>query len=77
MRDVSTSSITDAFLATIAPSTAPRLREVLTSLVRHLHDFARETKLTHAEWRAGIALPSSRSTAATGSQKAGCRAQDQ
>jgi hydroxyquinol 1,2-dioxygenase len=56
MRDVSTSSITDAFLATIAPSTPPRLREVLTSLVRHLHDFARETKLTHAEWRAGIAL---------------------
>ena len=32
----------------------PRLREIMTSLVRHLHAFARETGLTHAEWLAGI-----------------------
>jgi hydroxyquinol 1,2-dioxygenase len=32
----------------------PRLAELLTSLVRHLHDFAREVRLTEDEWMAGI-----------------------
>ena len=32
----------------------PRLRAVLTSLIRHLHRFAVETSLTEAEWLAGI-----------------------
>lgn len=32
----------------------PRLAEVLTSLVRHLHDFTREVRLTEDEWMAGI-----------------------
>ena len=36
------------------PDTDPRLKEILKSLVTHLHDFARETNLTHAEWRKGI-----------------------
>ena len=33
---------------------APRLREVMTLLVRHLHSFVREAGLTHAEWQTGI-----------------------
>jgi catechol 1,2-dioxygenase len=32
----------------------PRLREVMQALVRHLHDFAREVRLTDAEWLAGM-----------------------
>jgi hydroxyquinol 1,2-dioxygenase len=32
----------------------PRLAELLTSLVRHLHDFAREVRLTEDEWMAAI-----------------------
>lgn len=32
----------------------PRLAEVLTSLVRHLHEFSREVRLTEDEWMAGI-----------------------
>lgn len=32
----------------------PRLREVLGSLVRHLHGFIRETRLTESEWMKGI-----------------------
>ena len=32
----------------------PRLAELLTSLVRHLHGFAREVRLTEAEWMAAI-----------------------
>jgi protocatechuate 3,4-dioxygenase beta subunit len=32
----------------------PRLREVMTLLIRHAHAFVREAALTHDEWRAGI-----------------------
>ena len=32
----------------------PRLAEILTSLVRHLHDFARDVRLTEDEWMAAI-----------------------
>jgi hydroxyquinol 1,2-dioxygenase len=32
----------------------PRLAEVMTALVRHLHDFAREVRLTEDEWMAAI-----------------------
>jgi hydroxyquinol 1,2-dioxygenase len=31
-----------------------RTRELLTALVQHLHDFAREVRLTEAEWMAAI-----------------------
>ncbi|MGM9488310.1 intradiol ring-cleavage dioxygenase [Ideonella sp. YS5] len=34
----------------------PRLREILGSLVRHLHGFIRETRLTEQEWIKGIAF---------------------
>jgi catechol 1,2-dioxygenase len=33
---------------------APRLREVMTLLIRHLHSFVREAALTEDEWRTGI-----------------------
>ena len=32
----------------------PRFKEVMTSLINHLHAFAREVKLTPEEWMAGI-----------------------
>jgi hydroxyquinol 1,2-dioxygenase len=32
----------------------PRTRELITALVRHLHDYAREVRLTEAEWMAAI-----------------------
>ena len=47
-------TITDAVLEAQAGCTDPRMQQVLTSLVRHLHDFAREVKLTEAEWMTGI-----------------------
>ena len=40
--------VTKAVLSEIARSKNPRLREILSALVRHLHDFAREVKLTEA-----------------------------
>lgn len=32
----------------------PRLREIIQSLVRHLHDFVKEVELTEAEWERAI-----------------------
>jgi Catechol dioxygenase N terminus len=47
---------TDNVIAAMGPKTSPRMREVMTGLVRHLHDFARETNLTVSEWMAGVEL---------------------
>ena len=56
MRTVTAENITKVFMGYLAEDTDPRLREIMGSLVRHLHDFARETRLTHEEWRRGIAF---------------------
>ena len=54
MRNVTQENITDVFMGYLGEGTDPRLREIMGSLVRHLHAFARETNLTHEEWRTGI-----------------------
>jgi hydroxyquinol 1,2-dioxygenase len=54
MRNINENTITPAVLASLAGCPDPRLLEVLSALVRHMHDFAREVKLTEAEWMAGI-----------------------
>lgn len=56
MRNVTRDNITEAFIGYMGQDTDPRLREVTTSLVKHLHAFAKEVNLTHAEWQAGIAF---------------------
>ncbi|UNI17586.1 Catechol 1,2-dioxygenase [Purpureocillium takamizusanense] len=40
----------------MGPATSPRLREVMSALIRHVHDFAREVQLTTDEWMAGVQL---------------------
>ncbi len=54
MRNVTSDNITDVFMSYFGPDTDPRLREVMLSLATHLHNFAKEVKLTHAEWEKGI-----------------------
>lgn len=54
MRNVTKDNITDIFMGYLSDDTDPRMREIMGSLVKHLHDFARETNLTHDEWRTGI-----------------------
>jgi hydroxyquinol 1,2-dioxygenase len=54
MRNVDQHTITQAVIERLADTQNPRLKEVLTSLITHLHDFAREVKLTEAEWFEGI-----------------------
>ena len=38
------------------PKATPRMKEVMSSLIKHLHDFAREVELTVDEWAEGVAL---------------------
>lgn len=54
MRNINEDTITQAVLASMAACSNDRLREVMTSLVQHLHSFARDVKLTEAEWFEGI-----------------------
>jgi hydroxyquinol 1,2-dioxygenase len=54
MRNIDQHNITEAFIARLSACDNARLTEVLTSLVGHLHDFVRETRLTEAEWMQGI-----------------------
>jgi catechol 1,2-dioxygenase len=46
--------ITNEVLRRFDATSDPRLRQIMQSLVKHLHAFAREVELTEAEWMAGI-----------------------
>ena len=48
--DTATAAVVESFAGT--PD--PRVREILTRLVPHLHDFVREVRPTLAEWKAAI-----------------------
>ncbi|KAL1952880.1 hypothetical protein VTO42DRAFT_4067 [Malbranchea cinnamomea] len=47
-----TKSVIDA----MGPKTSPRLRQIMTSLIHHIHEFAREVDLTVEEWAAGVEM---------------------
>ena len=48
--------VTRDALAVMESTPDPRLREIMMSLVRHLHAFVRETRLTEEEFREGTAI---------------------
>lgn len=50
MQLVTEDNITELAVERWATAADPRLAELMTALVRHLHDFAREVRLTEAEW---------------------------
>jgi hydroxyquinol 1,2-dioxygenase len=54
MRNLDQNTITDAVLARHANTENPRLKTVMSSLVKHLHAFARDVALTEDEWFKGI-----------------------
>ncbi len=54
MRNLDEATITQAVLARNSGAADARLCEVMTSLVQHLHAFARDIKLTEKEWQTGI-----------------------
>lgn len=54
MTDVIDPDLTDIVLERYSNTPNPRLREVLSGLIEHLHDFARKVNLTEEEWMVGI-----------------------
>lgn len=50
MRNQIEHDLTAAVLARVEGAVDPRFREVMTALIRHLHDFVREIELTEEEW---------------------------
>ncbi|OBC00410.1 hydroxyquinol 1,2-dioxygenase [Mycobacterium sp. 852013-50091_SCH5140682] len=46
--------LVDQVVASFAATPDPRLRELMGAVVRHLHAFLREVRLTEAEWTAAI-----------------------
>ncbi len=54
MRPIDADTITQAVIARHAAAGDARLRELMTSLVQHLHAFARDVKLTEAECTQGV-----------------------
>lgn len=54
MQNLSEANLTDAVIETFQSADNPRLQEILTCLVQHLHAFIRQVNLTEAEWLAGI-----------------------
>lgn len=54
MKTLTENNLTAAVLARLAKAPNPRMKDIMTSLIRHLHGFVRETGLTPAEWKMGI-----------------------
>jgi hydroxyquinol 1,2-dioxygenase len=54
MRNLNEANLTDAVLAKLEGAKDPRFKQIMESLVRHLHAFIRETELTEQEWMTGI-----------------------
>lgn len=54
MSEFDSINITQAVVERMAECPDPRFKQVMTSLVVHLHDFIREVQLTESEWLAAI-----------------------
>jgi len=56
MRNLSEANLTQTVIDSMKEGQDARTKEILTSLVRHLHAFIREVRLTKEEWLTGIEL---------------------
>ena len=54
LKDLNIENITDNVILINSQNPDARLKYVLERLVTHLHDFARETRLSEREWMAGL-----------------------
>jgi len=54
MRAINENTITDVALEQMAATPNPRMKQIMASLVRHLHAFTKEVDLTPEEWLEGI-----------------------
>ena len=53
----------------MAGCTDPRLRQVVTSVVRHLHAIVHEVEPTHEEWMAAVEFPTGIGHTCTGTRQ--------
>ncbi|GAA3101643.1 dioxygenase [Streptomyces rectiviolaceus] len=53
---VAEATVTETVLDSLRSTPDPRLRELLSGLVRHLHAFVRESRLTQEEWERAVAF---------------------
>lgn len=49
-------AVTEAVLQAMEGGESPRLKEIASAFVRHMHAFVREVKLTEPEWEQGVAF---------------------
>ena len=56
MRSIELDNITQLAAGSFAGVPQARQRELLQALVQHLHAYAKDTRLTHEEWRAALAF---------------------
>ena len=54
MQNLTEANLTDAVVDAFAGAENARLKEIMASLVKHLHAFIRDVNLTEEEWLAGI-----------------------
>ncbi|MGN5478392.1 intradiol ring-cleavage dioxygenase [Cupriavidus basilensis] len=54
MQNMTEAELTEVVVRRYQNTPDPRLREILQSLVRHLHAFVRDVRLTEDEWMGGI-----------------------
>ncbi len=54
LRDLTIDNITENVISINSNNPDPRSKYILERLVSHLHDFARETRLSTQEWMTGI-----------------------
>jgi hydroxyquinol 1,2-dioxygenase len=54
MRNLTEANLTEAVLGKLEGATDPRFKQIMTSLIKHLHAFVREVELTEEEWFTGI-----------------------
>ncbi len=46
--------LTEEVIASFSKTTDPRLKEIMQSLVKHIHSFAKEVRLSDEEWMFAI-----------------------
>ena len=49
-------NFTQSVIDATGPKASPRMRQVTSSLIKHIHDFARENEITVDEWMAGVEM---------------------
>ncbi|KAG9201246.1 hypothetical protein G6514_005977 [Epicoccum nigrum] len=69
-------NFTDAVINAMGPKVDDRTRFVMSSLIRHLHDFIREVELTNEEWFDGVRFVNSIGKTTTSSRNEAHRISD-